>query len=232
MTIAAQHVRAAINHLRSTDPRWREIIRQVGPFSLRLERFPAHWLTTHLHHHSLQKLLEHSPAPAGASPPTAHPNEPLSDAQRRFRSELLAAIDRGLIDLSPPPSTQAAVARVQPLAELLQRYDSCLLPHFRFCCWGDLDQWPTADPLLPQCLNQLWSPADTPPSLPQALPPIPASTSGTWPIDTWAPFRSIAAWYLARWGQLAATKTRSTPQSPTTARTPADSQAMDQSPEH
>lgn len=211
MTIAAQHVRAAINHLRSTDPRWRDIVRQVGPFSLRLERFPAQWLTTHLQQRSLQELLEHSPASVGTIPLNANRIEPLSDLQTRFQSELLAAIDQGQIDLSPPPVTQSAVARVQPLAELLQRFDSRLLPHFRFFCWGDLDQWPADDPLLPHCLTQLWSPADAPPSLPQALPAITASAAETWPIDTWAPYRSIAAWYLARWAQLAATATRSSP---------------------
>jgi len=192
MTIAAQHVRAAINHLRSLNPQWRVIIRQVGPFAVRLERDPATWLTCHLQRTSLLELL------AAAAGPT----QPLSGTQLRFHAELQSAIDRGQIDLSLPPSPATWPIRTAELAQLLRRFDSRLLPNFLFFCWGHLDQWPADDPPLSRCVAQLWPPATA--TLPQASidPGKPPLSDLAWPVDTWAPFRSVAAWYLTRWAQL------------------------------
>jgi hypothetical protein len=192
MTIAAQHVRAAINHLRGLDSRWRDIIRQVGPFAVRLERDPATWLTCHLHRTSLLELLAAAAGPA----------QPLSGTQLRFHAELQSAIDRGQIDLSLPPSPATWPIRTAELAQLLRRFDSRLLPNFLFFCWGHLDQWPAADPPLSGCVTQLWPPATATlrqASIDSGKPP---QSDLAWPVDTWAPFRSVAAWYLTRWVQL------------------------------
>lgn len=196
MTIAAQHVRAAINHLRGLDPRWRDVIRQVGPFAVRLEREPAAWLIQHLHADSLLDILSNPmPPPDGAQPI-------LTDQQRRFAAELRSLQQHGRLDLSPPLPPTAWADRSAPLAELLDQHHSRLLPHFLFFCWGDLDHWPAEDRALRRCLHQLW-PAAEPPLLPVADGSMCAASAPTdnrdWPVDTWAPFRSVAAWYLARW---------------------------------
>ncbi len=49
MTIAAQHVRTALSHLRRLHPAWKSILKAVGPFTVRIERQPAWWLTRNLH---------------------------------------------------------------------------------------------------------------------------------------------------------------------------------------
>lgn len=57
MTFAAQHVRAALNQLRLADPLWRQIIRQVGPFTQRPEPQPIVWATRFLHCRSWPEML-------------------------------------------------------------------------------------------------------------------------------------------------------------------------------
>lgn len=42
MSFAAQHIRDARNHLRKKDPELREVIQQVGPFTLKLKRNRFH----------------------------------------------------------------------------------------------------------------------------------------------------------------------------------------------
>lgn len=195
MTIAAQHVRAAINHLRGLDPRWRDIIRQVGPFAVRLERAPAAWLIQHLHADSLLDILSNpTPSTDGAQPS-------LTDGQRRFAAELRSLLQHGRLDLSPPLPPADWADRSAPLTELLDRHHSPLLPHFLFFCWGQLDHWPMEDRELSRYVHQLWPTAKP---LPRGAHDSTCSASApsdnrNWPVDTWAPFRSVAAWYLARW---------------------------------
>jgi hypothetical protein len=195
MTIAAQHVRAAINHLRGLDPRWRDVIRQVGPFAVRLERDPTAWLIQHLHADSLLDILSNPTLPTDAQPS-------LTDQQRHFAAELRSLQQHGRLDLSPSLPPSAWADRTAPLAELLDQHHSPLLPHFLFFCWGQLDHWPAEDRALRRCLHQLWPAAESP--LPRVADDSTCAASApsdnrNWPVDTWAPFRSVAAWYLARW---------------------------------
>jgi hypothetical protein len=200
MTIAAQHVRNAINHLRAVDPTWRSILKVVGPFTVRLEKRPLWWLTHHLHCRSFQDFAHLQPAAQEKIRALENHQggilDPNWDAdQRQFWVETQAAECEGHLDLRVPSAPEEWTERTEKLAATLGSFRSTILDRFLFYCWGELDSWPAADESLRQvvadfrCLDHFRR-------RDQSAEEFDSLDSM---IDSWAPFRSVAAWYLERW---------------------------------
>ncbi len=195
MTISAQHVRAALNFLRGLHPAWRGILKSVGPFTVRIERRPAWWLTEHLHCRSFWDFAARRRDSVGSleSPECQLPGTfdvRWSETQRNFWMDLQIAQDKAESDLTIPVSIKGLANTQGRLSELLDRYQSTILDRFCFYCWGELDSWPNSDPQLLELV---------------ATSAMATSSDSVNPtavlVSSWAPYRSVAAWYLERWGE-------------------------------
>lgn len=196
MTIAAQHVRAALHHLRTVQPAWRPILKSVGPFTMRVERQPAWWLTHHLHCRSFWDFAHFRSERKGTIVSVdGHPNGSThpnwGEEQRGFWSELQDAEIQGRLDLSVPISSKDLAETRDKLIEILARYRSTIIDRFEFYCWGGLDSWPKSDLQLMDVVAS---------SFTVSAPQIDANTL-TATVATWSPYRSIAAWYLEQWAE-------------------------------
>ncbi|MBL8855622.1 MAG: hypothetical protein JNK57_16760 [Planctomycetaceae bacterium] len=195
MTISAQHVRAALNHLRGLHPAWRRILKSVGPFTVRIERRPAWWLTQHLHCRSFWDFAALRRDAVGSMDSSDRDLWLASDGhwserQRNFWTDLQTAQEKADLELKVPASLPELENARGRLSELLERYQSTIFDRFCFYCWGELDSWPTSDPQLLELIEK--SSLATSSEATNAF----AATVGSW-----APYRSVAAWYLERWGE-------------------------------
>jgi len=209
MTIAAQHIRAALNHLRLSDRRWRDVVRAVGPFDLRLDRQPVVWLVRNLecrtfHDHAEVAEVSLAPSLRLTSESLMTAQQPAFQAwggtlnQWRFLQELKVRLASGQLDLGQPTSPPSFARQAEALEQFLISFDSQVLPRFLFYCWGDLDTWPSADGSLADALLQLWSgeakdTLATAGLLSERLELVGQRT------DSWRPYRAVAAWYLERY---------------------------------
>lgn len=199
MTIAAQHVRSALNQLRGSQPAWRSILKSVGPFTVRVEQQPAWWLAQHLHCQNFVEFwkLQKSPLSHVLQPDPSRQALSMaswSEPQRNFWAELQVAQEQGRIDLSVPISTSEWTERTAALTRLLEPFQSTILDRFQFYCWGLLDSWPSSDPHLTYIVAKFLS--DETQNSPASLVTTAQRFAAT---SAWAPYRGVAAWYLERW---------------------------------
>ncbi|MBL8888789.1 MAG: hypothetical protein JNL67_02340 [Planctomycetaceae bacterium] len=203
MTIAAQHIRAALGHLRSTNPAWKSILKTVGPFTVRIESKAAAWLThflpcrTYLEFQVVRATLANVGRESTSSP-IELPDPRWTSIQQQFWHELETAQQTGNVQLGIPRSSLELTQRSQALAGILDRFESTILERFQFYCWGELDSWPNSDDALRNVTEVFLENYDVKHTCDNR---IVAGQFGELEalVRSWAPYRSIAAWYLERW---------------------------------
>lgn len=203
MTIAAQHVRTALGHLRNCAPGWKSVLKIVGPFTVRIESQPATWLTHFLQCRTYLEFMAVREVLAGASPGSKQSENAIPDrrwtaTQQRFWDELHKEQQQGIVDLSKPRSTAELTQRSQALGAILDRFESTILERFQFYCWGELDSWPNSDLALLEVTKTFANTlvaknATDSHTIVNQAQPLEAI------VASWAPYRAIAAWYLERW---------------------------------
>lgn len=202
MTIAAQHVRTALGHLRNTDSAWKPILKMVGPFTVRIESHPATWLTHFLHCRTYLDFVAVKSVLANTIPEPTNSGTDIrcrhwTPTQQEFWDELQAAQQLGNVDLSKPRSPVELTQRSQALGAILDRFESTTLARFQFYCWGELDSWPSSDPSLLKVTETFIN--DFPRHATDSRAAVVPAQAVEAIVASWAPYRAIAAWYLERW---------------------------------
>lgn len=123
MTFAAQHVRAALNQLRLADPLWRQIIRQVGPFTQRPEPQPIVWATRFLHCGSWPEMLA-APLLPGSMSTWLQAVEPSTQVKVSLPMEVMdtwlaAGVSPTQIEFAVETARRWADGRLLPLRKIL-----------------------------------------------------------------------------------------------------------------
>jgi DNA-3-methyladenine glycosylase II len=204
MSIPAEHVEKAVRHLRRRDPVMRDVIRRVGPFTLKLERNRFRMLVRSIVSQqistkaarSIRQRLEGLVAPRRITA-EALAGQPFE----RLRSAGLSTQKASYIhDLAEKVLTgQVRLSRVGRLpdedviAELVQvkgigRWTAQM---FLIFCLGRLDVFPHDDLGIRSALRNLYGLGD-----------LPDKTTSHRIAEPWRPFATIASWYCWRSGDL------------------------------
>lgn len=200
MAFHAQHVRAAQVHLKKRDPVMRSLIRDVGPFTLRVQRGHFRMLVRSIVSQQISTAaartilarLEYALGPAGFDP--QHLARMTADQLRAagispqkagYLLDLAHKVSSGEVDLrrlarAPDEDVIAGVTQVRGIGVWTAQM-------FLIFSLGRLNVLPTGDLGVRKAVQNLWSLEDLPE--PEELEEI---------ARPWRPYASIASWYLWR----------------------------------
>lgn len=200
MTIAAQHVRAGLKHLRQSDPVMKQIIRQVGPFTLKPQRdrflmlsrgIVGQQISTAAAETIFQRLLNLvAPEKLSEQALANHSVETLQAAgisrqKASYLLDLSEKMNRGVINLN----TIGRLSDEQVLQHLIQvkGIGPWSAKMFLIFALGRLDVMAGDDLGIRKAIQKGYQ-----------LPETPTPGDVLQRAAIWAPYRSIASWYLWR----------------------------------
>jgi DNA-3-methyladenine glycosylase II len=200
MPFYAQHIRTAQTHLKKVDPKLRDIIRDVGPFTLKAQKHHFHVLVKSIVSQQistaaaatiLARLIEKlgaNPLQVGAfqgMDPVSLREVGISQQKAMYILDLVQKVETGAIDLER--IRKLGDDQVLELLTQVKGIGTWTAQMFLMFSLGRLDVLPTGDMGIKSAIQRHYNFADLP--TPHEIETVAAP---------WRPYATVASWYLWR----------------------------------